>query len=298
MWGLDVFGYTALFSPFFMIFMLFIAASYWLLTGPQRNRFKDSVPVTKRQQTLFYTGLFLFYLVQGGPLDLMGHLMFTFHMLVMSISYIIVPPLILLGIPAWIWRPFLRKLGNPQNRALMHPIFTAVLFNTMFSFYHIPQVHDTIMTNYALHTAYYLALLVAAFMMWWHIMCPVPEYNRLTELRKMGYIFLNGLLLTPSCALIIFAGDPMYAVYNDPKVWADAMGYCVPGNPADLLKMFEGGPSTVFNLMSPLDDQQLGGTLMKLLQEAVFGVILAYVFRQWFKRENKEENITRNGQPI
>ncbi|MFD2614904.1 cytochrome c oxidase assembly factor CtaG [Paenibacillus gansuensis] len=291
MWGLEVFGFTALFSPFFLLFMLFIAGSYWLLTGPQRGRFEGSAPVSVGKQITFYTACFLFYLVQGGPLELLGHLMFTFHMVNMSISYILVPPLILLSVPDWMWRALFRKRFNPKTSPWMHPIFTAVLFNVLFSLYHLPNIHDVIMTNYALHTAYYLVLLIASFMMWWNVICPVPEYNRLTELRKMGYIFLNGLLLTPSCALIIFAGEPMYAVYNNPQVWADAMGYCVPGDPAELLKLFQNGPASVINLLPPLDDQQLGGVLMKLIQEFIYGAVLAYVFRQWFKRESKEDEL-------
>jgi hypothetical protein len=37
------------------------------------------------------------------------------------------------------------------------------------------------------------------------------ERHRLTELRKMGYIVANGILLYPACALIIFADKPLYA---------------------------------------------------------------------------------------
>lgn len=287
MFGLQYFSFQALFSPYFLCFMVALCVVYAGIIGPYRHRFAGSEPVLLYKQFLFYTGMFLFYLAQGGPFELLGHMMFSFHMVSMAIAYVIVPPMILIGIPDWAWRSFINRFKVRQLRFLMHPILTAMLFNVLFSFYHVPQAHDVIMTNYPLHTAYYIVLLITSFMMWWHITCPVPEYNQLSELQKMGYIFLNGLLLTPACALIIFAGAPLYAVYSDPKVWAEAMGYCVPGDPSILLQQFKG--PAFFNIMSATDDQQLGGVIMKLLQETVYASMLLYVFRQWYKRENVED---------
>jgi putative membrane protein len=117
----------------------------------------------------------------------------------------------------------------------------------------------------------------------------VPEWNRLTDLKKMAYVFANGVLLTPACALIIFASNPMYAIYNDPDVWVKAMGYCVSGDPSRLLEQFEG--PQFFNLMKPVEDQQLGGIVMKLVQELMYGIILAYIFLHWFRKEHTEDDM-------
>ena len=57
-----------------------------------------------RAEDVFVSAAVLYYLAQGGPFELLGHLMFTFHMINMSLSYLIVPPLLLLGIPAFMWR--------------------------------------------------------------------------------------------------------------------------------------------------------------------------------------------------
>ncbi len=80
----------------------------------------------------------------------------------------------------------------------------------------------------------------------------------------------------------------MYATYNDPQVWATAMGYCVSGDPSVLLSAFEG--PTFFNFLPIIEDQQLGGIVMKLVQEFMYGTILAYVFFQWYKREHSDSN--------
>jgi putative membrane protein len=210
-----------------------------------------------------------------------------FHMVNMSLSYLIVPPLILLGTPAFVWRRLFGAALWRRFRWAANPIFTLLLFNGLFSFYHVPVVYDYIMTHYAVHAVYYAVLLIAAFLMWWHVTSPVPEWNRLSDLRKMGYIFANGLLLTPACALIIFAGEPLYRVYTDPAIWASAMGYCVSGNGEALLALVD-GPSA-FTMLGPFEDQQSGGIIMKLVQEVMYGSILAYVFFQWFRKERDAE---------
>lgn len=172
---------------------------------------------------------------------------------------------------------------------MMNPIITLLLFNMLFSIYHVPFVHDYVMTHFSVHRLYYSVLLITSFMMWWQIACPVPEWNRLTDLKRMAYVFANGILLTPACALIIFATTPLYAIYNDPNVWVTAMGYCVTGDPSRLLDTFSG--PQFFNLMGVVEDQQLGGIVMKLVQEFMYGFILAYIFKQWFKREQTEDDL-------
>ena len=50
----------------------------------------------------------------------------------------------------------------------MHPILTLVLFNMLFSLYHVPVVHDYVMTHFLIHqtllfrTSYHLLYDVVA----------------------------------------------------------------------------------------------------------------------------------------
>ncbi|QJC50938.1 cytochrome c oxidase assembly factor CtaG [Paenibacillus albicereus] len=289
MLGLEYFSFKALWSPWLLFIMLAMLIGYFYLIGPWRQKYH---PLEERpgfwNQVMAVSGLVLLYLAQGGPLNLLGHMMFSFHMGNMSISYLIAPPLIIMGIPAYIWRsafgaPFWRRLSP-----IMNPIFSLLLFNVLFSLYHLPDIHDYVMTRYWLHEAYYLALFIAAMIMWWQITCPVPEWNRLNGLRKMAYVFASGVLLTPACALIIFAEESMYGVYNDPLVWAQAMSFCVSGDTKWLLDQFQG--PMFFNLMSAKEDQQLGGILMKLVQEIMYGCILGFIFAQWYRHENADND--------
>lgn len=290
MLDLSYFTFEELWSPFFFFFVALAVIGYLYLIGPWREKhYPDEPAPTRRQRVLALSGFTIFYLAQGGPLELLGHLNFAYHMTNMALSYLIVPPLILLGSPAFLWRRIFAASFWRRLRWIMNPILTLLMFNGLFSFYHVPAVHDYIMTNYVVHAAFYAVLLIAAFLMWWHIVCPVPGWSRLTDLRKIGYIFANGILLTPACALIIFSGKPLYNVYTDPAIWADALGYCMPASNAEALVAMVGGPAA-FAIMGPYEDQQTGGIIMKLVQEVMYGSILAYVFYQWYKKERAADD--------
>jgi len=272
-----------------MIFMMAIVVLYTFVIGPWRHHFANSRPVPVSRQLVFFLAIVLLYLTQGGPLSLLGHLMFTFHMTNMAIAYVLVPPMLIYGIPDWIWRSaFGARIWRPGIfRYIMHPIVSLLAFILLFSLYHIPSNHDWIMTHFTVHRIYYALMFLTSLAMWWHVYCPIPEWRRMSHLLTLGYIFMSGLLLTPACVMIIFASKALFGVYNDPQVWAQAMGYCVSGNPAELLAKFNG--PAFFNMLSTIDDQQLGGIIMKLLQEAVNIAALYSVFMQWYRRDRSRE---------
>lgn len=285
--GLDGFGITTMWSPWMIAGIGSLGVLYLYATGPGRRHFRDSGPVSTGRKAWFLGGLLSLYVAFGSPIDLLGHLMFTFHMLTMAFAYIIAPPMLLAGTPGWLIQPIGSMPGFRRLKFLLHPIVALLLFNLAFSMYHVPAVHDSIMLNYTVHTLYYLLLLIASILMWFPVICPVKSMDRLAGFKKMGFIFANSVLLMPACALIIFADEPMYSTYTDPSLWASALGYCVPLNSAAILERFSGPDSLAW--MEPQADQQLGGVIMKLIQEAVYGSILFFVFLQWYRRENPKQ---------
>lgn len=279
------FGFQALWSPGFIIATIVLTVLYFWAIGKGRHRFPESEPVPLYKKILFVLGMFLFYLGFGGPLYIVGHLMFSVHMIQMIVSLLFVPPLLLLGIPKWLLKALVFKI--PFKRILKifaHPITAIVLFNVMFSFYHIPAVFDFLMVHKVGHDAYQTLLFISAILMWWTIIAPVPEWNKVSELQRVGLIFLDGLLMTPACALIIFAGSPVYETFTNPVAWATALSLCLPGTQTVSPELIE-----QFMLLPLLEDQRLGGVVMKVVQEILYGSFLVYVFIQWFRREKAEE---------
>ncbi|MBE1445777.1 cytochrome c oxidase assembly protein [Paenibacillus sp. OAS669] len=232
----------------------------------------------------FIVGLFLFYFALGGPLNLFGHFWFSIHMLQQAVLYLVVPPLLYRGMPAK-WYELVRqsKFSRWAVGFLCNPLIALFLFNGAFSFYHIPLIFDAAMSNYALHNAIHVLLLITAIGLWWPVFHSDSKYA-LSPLKKMGYIFLNGILLTPACALIIFANDILYETYTSSTHLLCLPFYSVT---VDRLAMN-------VSWLTPLNDQQLGGVVMKIVQEVSYGCMLGYVFFQWYRKENEEAEDTNH----
>lgn len=202
----------------------------------------------------------------------------------MALYYLVFPILIIRGIPKWIWRKLFQQswLKGPL-RIMTKPLVALLLFNGLFSIYHIPLVFDFTKTSETAHAIVTTVILFTAFCMWWSVFAPIEEEERLSPLLKIGYIFANGILITPACGLIIFAESPIYATYSSTGAWVQALSLCVPSGVLDGLTL--SGPE-LFSSISLLHDQQLGGIVMKITQEIVFAIIIAVVFFAWFSKEN------------
>lgn len=255
-------NFVDLWSPVVLLLLIVVGCVYL-----RAARSELEPRVTGGQKTSFLFGLVLFYAGAGSPLDHVGHhYLFSVHMLNQSLLYLIMPLFILHGMPGWMIERPLRLLKLERiAKAAVNPLVALFTFNMLFSFYHIPMIMDRVMANDWLLLAYHTALLLSAFQMWYPILGNVESWPRTTDLKKMAYIFLNGLLLTPACALIIFAGKPMYEMYKG--VAMPIAGYSV------------------------VEDQQLGGTVMKIIQEITYGTALALTFFRWFRSERRKDEL-------
>lgn len=262
-------GFTQLWNPEWMVLTLLLVAAYFLMVGPWRHKFAGSESVSTGQKVLFVTGLLLFYIAIGSPLNYYGHYyLFSAHMLQMALIYLVMPPLLLLGMPEWIFRRLFlqRVMAKRIFLFLTHPLVSIFLFNMLFSLYHLPPIFDTIMANHTLHTVFHSVLTFGAFLMWWPLTNVLPEHQRMSSLWRIAYIFGSGLLLTPVCVLVIFAPQPMYATYMQAP--------------------------QLFTILPTLDDQQLGGVIMKAVQEVSFITTITIIFFRWARKEREQNSST------
>ncbi|TYR79918.1 cytochrome c oxidase assembly factor CtaG [Priestia megaterium] len=287
--NLQLFGFEALWSPFFFVSLCIVTAVYFIFTGPLRYRVPNNEQVSVKTKAYFSLAMLLLYVCKGGPLDLLGHLMFSAHMTQMALVYLAIPPLMILGIPDWLARFLLhQKIIKPLFRIFTKPLIALLIFNGLFSLYHIPLIFDAVKTDMILHAAVSILLFIAAFCMWWPLLNQLDEHQTLSGIKKLGYIFANGMLLTPACALIIFADTSLYATYTNSQAWVNALALCV--SPSVIASLGEIGPE-MFNVLPPAEDQQLGGVIMKVIQEIVYGTILGYIFFQWVKKEREQDSL-------
>ncbi|WP_068776852.1 cytochrome c oxidase assembly protein [Paenibacillus sp. FJAT-26967] len=258
-------GFFDLWNPVVLLFVVVVGLVYHNLTSPSKAEAEGREPLRTKMRLSFYTGLALFYIGQGSPLSYIGHhYLFSVHMVQQSILYLIMPVFILNGIPDWLIRPiFKNKIAKGILKFVTQPLIAILAFNLLFSIYHLPLIMDALMKNEWMLTGYHTLLLLTAFAMWFPVFGPLKEYANYSGLVKMAYIFGNGILLTPACALIIFADVSLYEMYRNAVV--------------------------PFSALPLLEDQQLGGVLMKIIQEIVYGTVLAMVFFKWYRTEREQE---------
>lgn len=288
MWlEIQIFGFRALWSPYFMLFVIGLGILYFLITGPYRHRFTDNDKPTIKQQLSFYSGLVLLYIVKGSPIDLLSHIMLTAHMIQMALLYFVFPIAIIKGTPAWIWKKVVyAPVIRPIFKVLTKPVFSVLLFSALLSVYHVPVIFDFSKSSQFVHSSITIFILFAAFLLWWPILTPLKEFDTLMPLLKMAYLVVSAAIITLACALIIFAGQPLFKAYSAEGTWIQSMSLCVPSNVLDGLAPTISGPE-MFSPLSTIHDQQLGGVIMKIIQEIVYGIVLGRIYFSWSSR-NKQ----------
>ncbi|OXT17194.1 hypothetical protein B9K06_12605 [Bacillus sp. OG2] len=251
-------------NPFLLILVVLITWVYFYL----QRRWAASYLVSSLRRLSFVLGLITLFIVFGSPLHILGDsYLFSAHMLQQSLVYIVMPPLLLLGLPKPIVAFVLVHFQKFKFfKLLTNPLISLVLFNVLFSFYHIPIIFDTLVSNTVYHSFSHIILTITAFLMWIPVIPPTKSTDVLSNMKKIAYLFGAGVLLTPACALIIFAENPIYQTYSDAP--------------------------QIFAWLSPIDDQQLGGVIMKVVQEIMFGFIIGYVFFKWTKEERLKDKFT------
>ena len=142
---LSIFGFRALWSPWFLLALVFIMVLYYLIAVKWRDRFEGAVPATRKEIFYFYTAMLLLYIVKGSPVDLLGHILFYVHMIQMALLLFLIAPLFIMGIPNWMWQKVLdAKIIGSIFRFFTKPILSIIIFALMFSMYHYPLVLDEI----------------------------------------------------------------------------------------------------------------------------------------------------------
>lgn len=278
---LNQFDWLTLWSPLFGLLMVGIYVLYAVVTERMAKRGYASTTLLQKFSMLF--AIVLYYIGFGSPIDVLAHIILSVHMFQMVLVYILAPALVVYGLPYWVFEKILSfKFIGPTFKFLTKPLIALILFNALFSIYHMPVVFDYVLTNYGVHRIFHGALVVFSLTMWYPVIVPLvtDEEEGMSDLKRMVYIIANGVLLTPACALIIFSQTTLYNAYTDPETFARVLGYCLPNGDVSGINL----EALMGATNSALEDQRFGGVLMKLGQEIVYGFFFGWTFFGWVRR--------------
>ncbi|WP_214827207.1 cytochrome c oxidase assembly protein [Exiguobacterium algae] len=278
---LNQFDWVTLWSPWFGVLMVALYVLYADVTEKMAKQGYASTTLLQKFSMLF--AILLYYIGFGSPVDVLAHIILSVHMFQMVLVYVLAPALVIYGLPHWVFEKlFSYKVIGPTFKFMTKPLIALILFNALFTFYHMPFIFDYVLTNYGVHRIFHSALVLFSLTMWYPVIVPLvsDEEEGMSDLKRMVYIIANGVLLTPACAFIIFSQSVLYDAYTDVQTFATVLGYCMPNGDVSGINL----EALLGATSSALEDQRFGGVLMKLGQEIVYGFFFGWTFFGWVRR--------------
>jgi putative membrane protein len=215
-----------------------------------------------RRTLLFTSGMGLLLLASDWPMhDLSEGYLYSMHMLQHLVYTLVAAPLVVAGIPAWMWRELLRPRAiGAAFGFLTRPVVALVVFNGLLLFTHWPEVVEASVGSEWIHFGLHVLIFGSAIVMWWPVLSPLPERPALTPPAQMLYLFLQSLAPTIPASFLTFGHTLLYPVYATfPRIWG----------------------------LSALDDQLVAGLLMKIAGGLILWGFIAVIFFNWHARERE-----------
>jgi putative membrane protein len=199
----------------------------------------------------------------NGPLhDLSDKYLFSAHMAQHLLLTLLFPPLLLYGTPAWVVRPILApRWVTAVARVVTRPVIAAATFTAPIVLWHVPPFYEAALRHHGLHIVQHLVFLTTAVLMWWPILSPVPELPRIPYPGQMLYLFLLGLPMSLTGALITLSDAVLYPFYA--------------------------AAPRVSRGLDALADQQIGGLLMWVVGGFALWGAMTVVWFRWSVRDQK-----------
>ncbi|HWE60282.1 MAG TPA: cytochrome c oxidase assembly protein, partial [Chloroflexota bacterium] len=254
MTGWQIFLSTWQLQPSVLIGCVALIALYLLLVPQPTMRF-----------TSYLAGVLVLACALLSPLDTLGdRYLFSAHMLQHLLLLLVVPPLLLIGLPLELVDS---ALAYPRlrwfERVVAQPLVAWPLATVTLLVWHAPALYDAALANEDIHIFQHLSFLFTATLFWWPVLAPLPERRLslpLCILYLLGASFVNSVL----GILITFAPPGLYPAYLHPV-----------GLPA-----IEHVIRDVW-LIDPASDQQIGGLLMWVPGGMAYLFVIAAVFGRW-----------------
>lgn len=222
------------------------------------------ISVGARRRVCFYSGLaVIFFSLNGWLHDLSDWYLFSAHMVQHLLLTLLMPPLLLAGVPGAMLRPALRsRVVSAVARALTRPKVCFATFNLVVALWHLPVLYNAAVDSHEIHIVQHLMFMVSAVMLWWPVLSQLPELPRLSYPMQMLYLFLTTLPMSVVAVYITYSRSLLYPGYSAaPRVFG----------------------------LTPMEDQLLGGLIMWIPGGLVFFAVISVIFFRW-QRHGAEDS--------
>ena len=249
--------------PDVVLLCVALLGAYFYAINALRPRLSDAGRVRSSQVVLFSLGVLTIFVATGTPIhDLSERYLLSAHMLQHLLLTLVAPPLLIAGVPSWLWQAMLTgRRVLPVARVALHPLVTFGVFNFLIVVTHLPPVVDYALREHWFHFVVHAGLVGSAMMMWWPVVGGVQGLPRLTYPYQMAYLFVQSLLPAVIASFITFSRTAVYDFYEQaPRVWG----------------------------ISAVEDQQIAGAIMKTAGSLILWSFIAVAFFRWYAKEEAE----------
>ena len=250
------------FHPEAWLLALFLGGGYlYLLSawGPRHApaHLRRTGYATRQQKVLYGLGVVVFFVGTAWPIHDIGEdFLYSFHMVQHMLYQFIAAPLLLLGVPAWLYRAI---LSTPRRlnvaRTLTRAGYALVLVNAWVAVAHTVGFVELSVNNGLFHLATHVLWVVVGVLMWWPVLSPLPEVPHYSYFGRMAYLFSHSIVPTVPASFLTFSRQAFYPSYVDaPRVFAS---------------------------IDPVTDLQIAGLLMKIGGGLLLWSVIAILFFRW-----------------
>ncbi|MGZ3672949.1 MAG: cytochrome c oxidase assembly protein [Ktedonobacterales bacterium] len=254
------------------------ALLYWL-----GLRYSIRAGLSRRLQwwrvAAFAAGLLVLLTALDSPLDTLADRWLWAHMIQHDLLTMVVPPLLLLGAPAWLfWRAvplqarraslswvvrqrWPRRLWHVIEHYVLAPWPVWLLYVGTYSIWHIPSLYDAALANQSIHALEHIMFLGTALLLWAQIIPSQPLQPRLSYPMRALYLCAVGMHANLIGSLFVFSVGPFYP------------HYALLPRPA--------------GTMTALVDQHLAGAAMDVPGTIIFFVAVSAVLWLWLRDDER-----------
>ncbi|MGH8902862.1 MAG: cytochrome c oxidase assembly protein [Egibacteraceae bacterium] len=218
-------------------------------------------PATRHQQLYFTLGVLTVWLAAEWPVhDVAERYLYSVHMAQHMAFQFVAPPLLILGLPGWLLRVLLRpRPVFAAAKFLTRPVPALAAVNLVVALSHTPTWVNTTVHSEPLHFLAHVLIVGVSLVMWWPVLSPLPELPHLSYPGRMAYLFAHSIVPTVPASFLTFTTTPLYSSYAEaPRLVA---------------------------WLTPVQDQQIAGLLMKIGGGLLIWTVIAVLFFRWQHEE-------------
>jgi putative membrane protein len=224
----------------------------------------------------FWSGLCVTLFALDTPLESLARQLFWAHMTQHLLLIMVAAPLLVIGSP-WlqIWRGLPLSIRRPLAKGFArHPALASlrtclswigapvgvwILSSANLWFWHWPWAYDLTLRNHLVHHLEHSLFLGLGILFWAQVIDPYPFRARLTQFKRVGYVFTAMIQAWALAAVLAFATAPFYAYA------------LLPSRPGGI---------------SALSDQQLGAGIMWVPGSITYSIVFVVCIYLWFSEED------------